>query len=45
MKEFVAKTNVKADIATGWRVLTTFAQYSEWNPLLRRVHGEAAAGE
>jgi hypothetical protein len=44
MKEFVARTDVNADPATGWRVLTDFALFPEWNPLLRRINGTASPG-
>ncbi len=44
MHTFVAETDIPADLETGWRVLTDFARYPEWNPLLRRVGGEAKVG-
>ena len=44
MKHFQAQLLVNADLATGWSVLTAFAEYPAWNPLLRRIRGEAMLG-
>lgn len=44
MKDLQAVTEVKAGLDTGWRVLTDFESYPAWNPLLRRIAGNAATG-
>lgn len=35
---------IRAPIEVAWKVLTDFASYPEWNPLLRRVRGRPRVG-
>lgn len=44
MQKFQAVTDVAADVSTGWRVLTDFAAYPQWNPLMRSVKGKPEKG-
>lgn len=44
MQEFQAVTDIDADLSVGWRVMTDFASFSQWNPLLRAVRGKPEKG-
>lgn len=44
MQEFQAVTDIEADLAVGWRVMTDFAAFPQWNPLLRAVKGKPEKG-
>lgn len=44
MQEFQAVIDIAADVSIGWRVLTDFASYPQWNPLMRGVHGKPEKG-
>lgn len=35
---------ISAPIADVWRVLTDFAGYADWNPVMRRISGRAEVG-
>lgn len=37
--------DIHATPAQIWRVLTDFASYPAWNPFIRQIEGEVAAGE
>lgn len=36
--------DIRADAGTVWQVLTDFSAYPDWNPFIRRIDGEPAAG-
>ena len=44
MKEIHTEIEIAAPPETVWRELTAFATYSEWNPFIRRIEGQPAAG-
>jgi len=45
MKEFSAKTTIKASPETIWAILTDGPNYPEWDPTVDRIEGRIAAGE
>jgi hypothetical protein len=44
MKEIHAEIEINAAAVKEWRVLTDFAAYPDWNPLIRRLYGEVSVG-
>jgi hypothetical protein len=44
MKEIHTEIEINAPADKVWRVLTTFADFPEWNPFVRRVEGEVSVG-
>lgn len=44
MIEFIETTEIEADAATVWDILTGFERYAEWNPFIRWALGEAVEG-
>ncbi len=45
MKENRNEVVIQGTVAEVWDVLTNFAQYSEWNPLIHHVDGKLEIGE
>src|SRR5829696_5776379 len=45
MKELYSEIEIAASAERVWRILTDFASYPQWNPFIRRISGEPAAGE
>jgi hypothetical protein len=45
MKEIRTEIEIGAPIQQVWKELTAFAAYSEWNPFIRKVSGNAIPGE
>ena len=45
MKTIDTSIRIGASPATIWRILTDFAAYPGWNPLITRIEGIARAGE
>lgn len=44
MKAIETQIDIGADAHTVWSILTDFASYDAWNPLIRSVSGDAALG-
>jgi hypothetical protein len=44
MKDIHTEIEINAFAEKVWRVLTDFAAYPEWNPLIRRATGEVRVG-
>lgn len=44
MKELRTEIEIQASDKQVWQLLTDFASFPEWNPLIRRANGEARAG-
>ncbi|MBI4505573.1 MAG: SRPBCC domain-containing protein [Chloroflexi bacterium] len=44
MKEIHTEIEIAAPAERVWQILTDFARYPAWNPLICRVRGEAEAG-
>lgn len=44
MKELRTEIEIQASDEQVWQLLTDFASFPEWNPLIRRANGEARAG-
>ncbi|MEN6476145.1 MAG: SRPBCC domain-containing protein [Syntrophaceae bacterium] len=42
--EMQTSIEIHADAERVWQVLTDFAAYQEWNPMIRRANGEARLG-
>ena len=45
MREIRAEVEIQASAERVWQVLTTFAEFPEWNPYLRVTGGSASVGE
>lgn len=45
VKELRSEIEIQAPAEKVWRVLTDFASFPQWNPFIRRVSGDARAGE
>lgn len=45
MKEIVTEIGIESSAERVWQLLIDFAAYPQWNPFIRRVTGEAEAGE
>lgn len=45
MKQLHTEIEIAAPATRVWQVLTDFAAYPEWNPLIVEARGEAAAGK
>ncbi len=44
-KELKTHIEINASAKTVWQVLTDFSRYSQWNPFIRSIRGEAKQGE
>jgi len=44
VRHLATAIDVAASPAAVWRVLTDFAAYPEWNPLIRQLVGEPSVG-
>jgi hypothetical protein len=44
-KEIKTTIEIDASVSTIWAVLTDFSRYSEWNPFIRSIRGQAKQGE
>jgi hypothetical protein len=44
MKEIRSDIEIRASPETVWQILTDFAKYPEWNPLIPRAIGKAEVG-
>jgi hypothetical protein len=44
LKEIYTEIAISASRQRVWGVLIDFAKYGEWNPFIKRVHGEAKEG-
>jgi hypothetical protein len=44
-KEIKTTIEIDASVSTIWAVLTDFGRYSEWNPFIRSIRGQAKQGE
>ncbi len=44
MKELSAEIEIEAPAGRVWQVLTDFAKFTEWNPFIRQMSGEAKIG-
>ena len=44
-REIVCQVQIAGSAEAVWAVLVDFARYPEWNPFMRRIRGEARAGE
>jgi hypothetical protein len=44
-REIKTTIEIDAPANTVWAVLTDFSRYSEWNPFIRSIHGNATQGE
>ncbi len=42
--ELTTEIDIDVPAARVWEVLTDFASYPQWNPMIRRAHGELRAG-
>jgi len=40
LAELFTMTEIEAPAERVWQILTDFARYPEWNPFIRRIHGE-----
>jgi hypothetical protein len=45
MREISTHVDIDADASLVWHILTDFAKYQRWNPLLRNVQGAARRGD
>jgi hypothetical protein len=45
MKELHPQIKINASAKRVWQLLTDFASYPHWNPLIRRISGEPTIGE
>ena len=45
MKEIVTEIEIAASAERVWDILTSFEQYSNWNPFIQKIDGKAEAGE
>ncbi len=43
-KDFVTELEIKAPAERVWRILTDFASYPEWNPMLKEASGKLKPG-
>lgn len=43
-KEIITNIQINAPSGTVWQVLTDFSRYSQWNPFIRSIQGEARQG-
>lgn len=44
-REIRTTIEIDAPASRVWAVLTDFGRYSEWNPFIRSIHGQAKQGE
>lgn len=44
MKELSTEIEIDAPAAVVWEILMDFDRYGEWNPFIKRIHGEAREG-
>ena len=44
MKQYHTEISIAAPLAVVWAVLTDFAAYPEWNPLVGRLQGDVRTG-
>jgi hypothetical protein len=44
-KELQTTIEINASAQKTWAALTDFSHYSEWNPFIRSIHGQAKQGE
>lgn len=44
-KELYTEIEINASPEKVWRILTDFAEYPNWNPLIRKIEGKLAVGE
>ena len=44
MREIKTETYIHASPEEVWKILMKFDEYSEWNPFIRRMEGDAEAG-
>lgn len=44
-KELNTHIEINAPAETVWQVLTDFSRYSQWNPFIRSIRGQAKQGE
>jgi hypothetical protein len=44
-KELQTMIEINASTQKIWAALTDFSHYSEWNPFIRSIHGQAKQGE
>ena len=40
LAELFTMTEIEAPAERVWQILTDFARYPDWNPFIRRIHGE-----
>lgn len=45
MKEIRTEITINAPADRVWSILTDFSRFEAWNPLIRRIDGEVAAGK
>jgi hypothetical protein len=45
MKQMSTEIEISADVVRVWKVLTDFARFPEWNPLIRSAEGQAKVGD
>lgn len=45
MKEIRTEIVIQSSSLTAWKVLTDFARFHEWNPVITRIIGKARMGE
>jgi uncharacterized protein YndB with AHSA1/START domain len=45
MKELRTEIEIKASAERVWQLLTDFAHFPQWNPFIRRAHGNLKLGQ